>query len=90
MMAGVERILHPCELENCSCIRTALPFVWVPGEEKPRCFECLKPVQEFSRLESQDRAAARWRLFDLGILENQVIQRLWRGTAEGEEGADAQ
>ena len=39
------------------------------GEEKPRCFECAKPVQEFSRLESLDRAAARWGLFYLGLLD---------------------
>ena len=67
-MADVVRGVHPCELDNCSCQRTALPFVWLPGEEKPRCFECLKPVQEFSRLESLDRAAARWGLFYLAIL----------------------
>ena len=68
-MAAVVRVVHPCELDNCSCQRTALPFVWLPGEEKPRCFECAKPVQEFSRLESLDRAAARWGLFYLGLLD---------------------
>ena len=69
-MAAVVRVVHPCELDNCSCQRTTLPFVWVPGEEKPRCFECLKPVQEFSRLvESVDRAAARWGLFYVGLLD---------------------
>ena len=62
-LAAVVRVVHPCELDNCSCQRTTLPFVWVPGEEKPRCFECLKPVQEFSRLESLDRAAAHWDCF---------------------------
>ena len=69
-MAAVVRVVHPCELDSCSCCpRTGLPFVWVPGEEKPRCFECAKPVQEFSRLESLDRAAARWGLFYLGLLD---------------------
>ena len=69
-MAAVVRVVHPCELDNCSCCpRTGLPFVWLPGEEKPRCFECAKPVQEFSRLESLDRAAARWGLFYLGLLD---------------------
>ena len=44
-MAAVVRVVHPCELDSCSCCpRTGLPFVWVPGEEKPRCFECAKPV----------------------------------------------
>ena len=42
--------VHPCELDNCSCQRTALPFVWVPGEEQARCHECVELVQEFSRL----------------------------------------
>ena len=68
-MVAVVRVVNPCELDNCSCQRTALPFVWVPGEEKPLFFECAKPVQEFSRLESLDRAAARWGLFYLGLLD---------------------
>ena len=64
---SVLRVVHLCELQNCSCERPAWPLVWVPGEEKPRCFECAKPVQELSRLEPLDRAAARWRLFCLGL-----------------------
>ena len=43
------KVVHPCELDNCRCERPAAPFVQVPGEEKPRCFECGKPVQELSR-----------------------------------------
>ena len=43
---SVLRVVHLCELQNCSCERLAWPLVWVPGEEKPRCFECAKPVQE--------------------------------------------
>ena len=58
---SVLRVVHLCELQNCSCERPAWPLVWVPGEEKPRCFECAKPVQELSRLEPLDRAAARTR-----------------------------
>ena len=51
------------------CIPCELPLVQVPGEEKPLFFECAKLVQEFSRLESLDRAAARWGLFYLGLLD---------------------
>ena len=64
---AVVRVVHPCELDNCSCERPAEPLVWVPPEEKPRCYECLKPVQDLSRLESLDRAAARWGLFYLRL-----------------------
>ena len=39
-------LVHPCELDSCSCNRAALPLIRVPGEENPRCFECAKPVQE--------------------------------------------
>ena len=68
-MAAVLRMVHPSELLNCSCERPAPPLLWLLEEEKPRCFECAtKPVQEFSRLESLDRAAARWGLFYLGRL----------------------
>ena len=48
-MVAVLRVVHPSELLNC----------WLGVEEKPRCFECLKPVQKFARLERLDRAAAR-------------------------------
>ena len=66
---GEITLVQPCELDSCSCNRAALPSIRVPGEENPRCFECAKPVQEFSRLESLDRAAARWGLFYLGLLD---------------------
>ena len=66
---AVLRVVHLCELQNCSCERPAWPLVWVPEEEKPRCYECAKPVQELARLEPLDRAAARWRLFYLGLLD---------------------
>ena len=68
-MPAVLREVHPSELDNCSCQRPAKPFDWLDEEEKPRCYECLKPVQKFSRLEPLDRAAARWRMFYLGILD---------------------
>ena len=58
-MAAVLRMVHPSELLNCCSERPAKPFGWLDEEEKPRCFECLKPVQKFSRLERLDRAAAR-------------------------------
>ena len=45
------------------------------GEEKPRCFECVKPVQEFSRPESLDRVAARWGLFYSGLLDRAAAAR---------------
>ena len=67
-MAAVLRVVHPSELLNCSCERPANPFGWLDEDEKPRCFECLKPVRKFSRLERLDRAAARWRIFYLGLL----------------------
>ena len=60
---AVLRVVHPRELQNCSCECPARPLLWVPEEEKPRCYECAKPVQELARLEPLDRAAARWRLF---------------------------
>ena len=70
-MAAVLRVVHPSELLNCSCERPTQPVVWLDDvEEKPRCFKCVKPVQEFaSRLERSDRATARWRMFDLGLLD---------------------
>ena len=69
-MVAVVREVHPSELGNCSCQRPAPPFLWLDVEEGPRCFECVKPVQEFSRLEPlEDRAAARWRMFYLGLLD---------------------
>ena len=73
-MAAVVRVVHPCELDDCECERTAVPLVWVPDEEKPRCYECLKPVQELSRLRSLDQAAARWRLFCLCLLDISPLQ----------------
>ena len=60
-MPAVLRRVHPSELLKCSCERPAPPFLWLREEEKPRCYECLNPVQDFSRLESLDRAAARWK-----------------------------
>ena len=70
MMAAVLREVHPSELLNCSCGRPKKPVVWPDDvEEKPRCFKCVKPVQEFARLERSDRAMARWRMFYLGILD---------------------
>ena len=68
-MAAVLRVVHPSELLNCSCKRPTPPFIWLPAEEKPRCHECLKPVQDYSRLLKTDRAAARWKTFYLGILD---------------------
>ena len=68
-MAAVLRMVHPSELLNYSCERLTPPFLWLREEEKPRCYECLKPVQKFSRLEPLDRAAARWRMFYLGLLD---------------------
>ena len=59
-MPAVLRRVHPSELLNCSCGRPTPPFLWIREEEKPRCYECLNPVQDFSRLQSLDRAAARW------------------------------
>ena len=55
---AVLRVVHPCELQNCSCECPARPLVWVPEEEKPRCFECAKPVQELARLEVEPRSVA--------------------------------
>ena len=55
---AVLRVVHPCELQNCSCEFPARPLVWVPEEEKPRCFECAKPVQELARLEVEPRSVA--------------------------------
>ena len=82
-MAAVLRMVHPSELLNCSCERPAKPLSWVDEEEKPRCFECLKPVQEFSRLEERlDRARARWRCFYLRLLDIMQFDdspRLWEG-----------
>ena len=59
MIAGmaVLRVVHPCELGNCFCEWTKLPFCWVPGVEKPRCFECVKPVARWIE------PRARWGLF---------------------------
>ena len=71
---AVLRAVHPSELGNCSCEWTTQPFVWVPEEEKPRCYECLKPVQDLSRLRSLDQAAARWRLFCLCLLDISPLQ----------------
>ena len=59
-MAAVLRLVHPSELLNCSCERPEKPFLWLPEEEKPRCRECLKPVQRF---------AERWKAFYLGLLD---------------------
>ena len=60
-MAAVLRVVHPSELLNCSCERPTQPVVWLDDvEEKPRCFKCVKPL---------DRAAARWRMFYLGLLD---------------------
>ena len=49
-MAAVLRVVHPSELLNCSRKRPTPPILWRREEEKPRCHECLKPVQDFSRL----------------------------------------
>ena len=68
MAAGL-RVVHPSELLNCSCERPAPPFLWLLEEEKPRCYECLNPVQDSSRLEPLDRAAARWKHVYLGLLD---------------------
>ena len=69
-MAAVLRVVHPSELLNCSCKRPTQPVVWLDDvEEKPRCFKCAMPVQEFCRLEPLDRALARWRMFYLGLLD---------------------
>ena len=55
---AILQVVHPCELQNCSCECPARPLVWVPEEEKPRCFECAKPVQELARLEVEPRSVA--------------------------------
>ena len=44
-----------CELENCSCVTPSEPLLRIPGERRPRCFECVKPVQEWQRLRLQQR-----------------------------------
>ena len=74
-MAAVLRMVHPSELLNCSCERPAKPLLcWLDEEEKPRRFECLKPVQKFSRLEDRlDRARARWRIFLFGSLGHHAV-----------------
>ena len=38
------RVVHPCELETCTC-RTVLHVVLVRDEDRPRCFECVKPIR---------------------------------------------
>ena len=41
--------VHPCEYEYCQCEKPKAPFVQVHGEERPRCFECAKPIHDASR-----------------------------------------
>ena len=40
-------IVEPWELAPCKC-EVKGRFIQVPGEERPRCFECLEPVDETS------------------------------------------
>ena len=38
------RVVHPSELQTCTC-RTVLHVVLVRDEDRPRCFECVKPIR---------------------------------------------
>ncbi len=51
------RVVRPWELWPCTCPLVSRPLIWVPDEERPRCSECLKPVDRW-RLCATDR----WRL----------------------------
>ena len=50
------RAMHPSELMDCSCIPAPhRPLLWIPGEGRPRCFECCKPIWSDSKLTNHER-----------------------------------
>ena len=60
------RVVCIAELMDCNCeAGVARPLVWVPDEDKPRCFECLKPVQQTSRLS----VIERWHVLVINIFD---------------------
>ena len=52
------RIVSPGELETCFCVAVER-LLYVPDEDLPRCFECLRPVREYCNLDNS------WRWFYL-------------------------
>ena len=84
----VLRLVGAGELQNCPCSKPAQPTIWVPGEVRPRCFDCVKPIQEISRLPIRERwQACAYILyqFEKASLRAQVVRSAagsqGRGTA---------
>ena len=41
---------------NCSCTTEIhRPLLWLPDEDRPRCFECVKPIWQTSRLSVSEK-----------------------------------
>ena len=52
-------VVSPGEFETCRCNgATVLRILWVPGEEHPRCFECVKPIRDLSVLPDVEQRKA--------------------------------
>ena len=50
------RVVSPGELETCHCVAVEL-LVYIPDEDYPRCFECLRPVRQYLKLDNCGRWA---------------------------------
>ena len=50
------RVVSPGELETWHCMAVEL-LVYIPDEDYPRCFECLRPVREYCKLDNCGRWA---------------------------------
>ena len=50
------RVVSPGELETCHCV-TVNSLVYIPDEDYPRCFECLRPVRQYCKLDNCGRWA---------------------------------
>ena len=56
------RVVSPGELETCHCVAVEL-LVYIPDEDYPRCFECLRPVRAYGQLDNRRRwVYLVWRL----------------------------
>ena len=69
---SASRVMHPSELMDCSCTPEAhRPLLWVPEENRPRCFKCVMPIWSISKLSIPERR----RLFERRPVEDLLHQR---------------
>ena len=70
------RVVSPGELETCHCVAVGF-LVYIPGEDYPRCFECLRPVREYCKLDNCGRwAYLVWSLMVARALRTGLRSRL--------------